>query len=260
MYLFMLRKINYSIIGLFSRPFLLTTVIVLLFISLTESVVARDIQKIILHTSVRNQVMDKITREVFNRIGIHYVIKIYPWKRVLSNMKNGIGDGVPFIYFKRERTEFLDYTDPVITTGLAVYFSTEKQPPAFFSAVSDLKPYTIGLVSGYRHCADFETAIDTYGLEISYARNIELNFRKLAAGRFDCFIESEILVAPLFNSGAVDKAKFKTVPNEFCKDTFHFAFSKQSSARGIIPEINKAIKAMQRDGSIDRIMGRDSPR
>ncbi|WDP91210.1 MAG: transporter substrate-binding domain-containing protein [Desulfobacter sp.] len=201
--------------------------------------------------------MDEITSEIFNRIGIDYVIKEYPWKRLLSNMKNGIGDGVPFIYFKKERTEFLDYTDPVITTGLVVYFSTKKQPPAFLSAFSDLKPYKIGLVSGYRHCEDFENAIAAHGFEISYARNIELNFRKLAAGRIDCFIESEILIAPLLISKTVDKTKFKTVPNKFCKDKFHFAFSKRSPTKAIIPKINKVIKEMQRDGSIARIMGRE---
>lgn len=257
MHLFIFRKINYSKNGLLSRCLVLIFAIVMLFITQTESVAAQDIQKIILHTSVRNQSMDEITREIFNRIGINYVIEEYPWKRLLSNMKKGIGDGVPFIYFKRERTEFLYYTDPVITTGLAVYFLTEKQPPAFFSDFSDLKPYKIGLVSGYRHCEDFENAIDTYGLEISYVRNIELNFRKLAGGRIDCFIESEILIAPLLISGAVDKTKFKTVPNKFCKDQFHFAFSKLSPARAVIPKINKVIKEMQKDGSIDRIMGRE---
>ncbi|WDP87082.1 MAG: transporter substrate-binding domain-containing protein [Desulfobacter sp.] len=229
----------------------------MLFMGLKDAAFAWDIQKIILHTSVRNQVMDKITREIFNRINLEYSIEEYPWKRVISNMKNGKGDGVPFIYFRKERAEFLEYIESVITTGLAVYFSADKQAPAVFSFFSDLKPYTIGLVSGYRHCEDFENAIDRYEIKTDYAATIELNFKKLAVGRFDCFVESEILIAPLLISGTIDKTKFKVVPNDFCQDKFYFAFSKQSPARAVIPRINKVIREMKTDGTIARIMGRE---
>jgi len=240
-------------------PRLMTfTLIIVLFCGFVfDAAHAGGVHKIMLHTSVQTQVMDEITQALFHRINVDYTIEKYPWKRVLCNMKNGIGDGVPFIYLKKERTEFLAFTDPVITTGLAVYFQAGKKAPAVLSSFLDLKGYSIGLVGGYRHCEAFENAIDAYALKVEYARNIELNFRKLAAGRFDCFIESELLIAPHLASGAVDKSRFKAVANAFCKEKFYFAFSKRSAAKSLIPRINQAIAEMKADGSMARIMGRE---
>ena len=228
--------------------------IIILF-SLISEINAQEIKKITLLTSVDNVIFNELTKEILARADVEYKLIKLPWETILLKMKNGEADGVPFMFFKEERTAFIEYTDPIFDTYLEFYALPDSPMPGKLSSFSDLKPYTIGLVKGYAYCKEFENAIKEFELKVDYGIDIEENFKNLNEKRIDCFAIQDFFTAPMFITGKLDKTQFKTIPYQSCKQTLYFGFSKKSPAKGIIPKINQVIAEIKKDGTISRIMG-----
>lgn len=155
--------------------------------SLISATTAQEIKKIKLLTSVDNVVINELTKEILTRAGVEYELIKLPWETILLQMKTGEADGVPFMFFKEERTAFLEYTDPIFDTWLEFYALPDSPMPDKLFSFSDLKPYTIGLVKGYAYCKEFENAIKELELKVVYGTDIEKNFKNLNEKRIDCF-------------------------------------------------------------------------
>ena len=123
-----------------------------------------------------------------------------------------------------------------------------------WQTINDLKPYTIGIVSGYTYRDKMDQAIENDIIKTQKVNSAESNLKKLLGKRFDGFLESESVVISFFQKYPKYKDQITHAPKIVSKDVFRIGISKNSPFAQILPEINRIIHEMKKDGTIDRIM------
>ncbi len=198
----------------------------------------------------------EFTDIIFKKLGINYEIKLYPWKRCLIQMKQGIRDGVILSGINEERKEYMEFTDPIMYDRDLIWYRTDRIKPIMWSDFSDLKDYKITTTLGFSYGQEFDTAVEKYGIAVNRGNSDLINFKLLAKGREDIFICNETVALWVFDENPELSGIFKYAAKPLKEVTLHMAFSKKSKASNLVPQINEIIKEIRRDGTIDSILGR----
>jgi polar amino acid transport system substrate-binding protein len=126
----------------------------------------------------------KVVREALAAVGMDLEVRFFPWQRAVQTAQqdaNFIG------YFPEYHAESIEgdffFSDPIGTSPLGFIENVDK--PVTWAALSDLKPYTIGVVSGYVNTAEFDAMMETGQLNTDPVTDDATNIRKVAAGRID---------------------------------------------------------------------------
>ena len=135
-----------------------------------------------------------------------------------------------------------------------LYFRNDHFKEFNWQDFSELKPYTIGLISGYTYGEGFLAAVASQGLKIEEAVSSEVNFQKLYAGRIDLFLEDELVAKATIAKHPEWKEIFGVASKPVTTYDYYMAISRKSPALDIIPELNKVIARMKSDGTIRRIL------
>ena len=115
-------------------------------------------------------------------------------------MKNGTYDMTFPIQRKPEREAFMVFTDVILEDRVFVWhLKTRKDGLCAWQTINDLRPYTIGIVSGYTYRDTMDNAIDNGVIKTEKVNSAEYNFKKLLCKRFDGFLESESVVMSFFS-------------------------------------------------------------
>jgi len=205
----------------------------------------------------------KIIKEIFRRLNIKVDLKLYPWKRVLMKAKYGEIDGIMLLSKDIKRKQYLVFSNALVIDNDLIWYAPEhfrlKWGKDFeWKTFVDLKPYTIGVVLGNSYGDAFQKATSDYKLTLDSAVTDKQNFLKLVLGRTDIFISSEIPARYIINGDPKLKGKIKSALTPFRPEPLkmYMAFSKKSSAKILLPKVNEVIADMQKDGFIDRVLGR----
>nr|WP_320015173.1 transporter substrate-binding domain-containing protein [uncultured Desulfobacter sp.] len=193
--------------------------------------------------------------EVSKRIHTKLKADLLPWNRVLACMKNGTYDITFPIQRKPEREVFMVFTNVVLEDRVFIWhlkMCTNSLPG--WQNIDDLKPYTIGIVSGYTYRDKMDQAIESGIIKTEKVNSAESNFKKLLGKRFDAFLESESVVMSFFQKYPEYRNHITHAPQIVSKDVFRIGISKNSPFAEMLPEINRVIQEMKKDGTIDRIM------
>lgn len=193
--------------------------------------------------------------EVSKRIHCTLKADLLPWKRVLVCMKNGTYDITFPIQLKPERQTFMVFTNVILEDRVFLWHLKDRDDnlPAW-QTIDDLKPYTIGIVSGYTYRDKMDNAIENGTLKTEKVNSAEYNLKKLLCKRFDGFIESESVVMSFFQKYPEYRNRITHAPQIVSKDVFRIGISKKSPFAQMLPEINGVIREMKADGTIARIM------
>jgi polar amino acid transport system substrate-binding protein len=138
-----------------------------------------------------------IAREVFKAHGIDVVYTVVPWQRALEGTRLGqytaaIGptrEEAPYLVFPREELSLNRYS-----------FWVKKGNPWRFTGNKSLQSVSLGVVDGY----DYRPWLNAYIKNnkknpkkiqsVNGSKAVEMNIRKLAAGRTDAMVENESTV------------------------------------------------------------------
>ena len=192
--------------------------------------------------------------EVFGRMGLAFELKLVPWARVLKTVEHGQADGVPLLMKNEEREAFLVFTDPVAEHQEIFYYLPERLGVFHWTAFSDLKPYTVGLISGYTYDEDFLKAIDEVGFKTVHSQDMEANLRLLLAGRVDMILEDDSMIGPVLAEHPDWSAKIAKTDKPVSTYYWYMAISRLSPLAGHVDEINKILSDMRSDGSLEDIL------
>ena len=193
--------------------------------------------------------------EVSQRIHCKLKADLLPWNRVLACMKNGTYDITFPIQRKPEREAFMVFTNVVLEDRVFIWhLKTCKNSLPGWQTIDDLKPYTIGIVSGYTYRDKMDQAIENGIIKTEKVNSAESNFKKLLGKRFDAFLESESVVMSFFQKYPEYRNHITHAPQIVSKDVFRIGISKNSPFAEMVPEINRVIEEMKEDGTINRIM------
>lgn len=200
----------------------------------------------------------EICREIFSRLGLNFASRLLPWKRAMVYLKTGEADLTFPLIQNQERSTYIAFTDIVMNDKSRVWFLAQRNGSLIeWESVEDLKPYTIGIVSGYTHGEIFEQAIGKGILKTERCISYEQGIRKLIHSRMDILLGNESVIYSLIRSHPEWKGKLKFTPKFSSQHAYRIGVSRKSPIVGLIPEINRLILEMKTDGTIDQILSPD---
>jgi len=195
----------------------------------------------------------EIVTEAFRRVGYPIEIKLMPWKRCLSEARQGTIDGV-FSSFKfPEREAFLAFTDVPIITQVEAFFVRSNSDIQFDGDLEKLKEERIGVIRGTSYGIEIDTLLDDGTWEhVERTNSIDDMLSMLVSGRFDIMPSyRHVVLAAAKESGLIDQ--IKELSPSVVEIPSYLAFSRSRDYTEIILAFNSAMNAMKEDKTFDAI-------
>ncbi|KJY76865.1 substrate-binding periplasmic protein [Vibrio nigripulchritudo] len=129
-----------------------------------------------------------VAKAAFDAMGHQLEVDFFPWNRAVSLAKSSdyyVGY-FPAYYFK---TNKLLLSEPMGSGMLGLVENVDK--PIRWRALTDLVPYTIGVVSGYRNTREFDEMIHSGQLEAQESMTDTQNALKVASFELDLAVIDE---------------------------------------------------------------------
>ncbi len=193
----------------------------------------------------------RISKKIFNKAGIEYRIKYYPWKRCLKRIEKGESDALLMLVRTPEREKHMIFTEPIMTDSLLLYYNISKVIE--WNRFEDLKIYWIGLTSGYDYGDELKKAKEKYNYKLDYATTEEQTIIKLSKRRVDLAITNKT-ATECFLKKNPQFDNIRAAEKPVRESVYYIAFSKKSEFLVHLPKINTVIKEMKSEGAIDQIL------
>ncbi len=190
----------------------------------------------------------EIVTEVFRRLNLPHTFKSIPWNRALSE---AYGDqaGIAGIYWSKERAARLDYSAPIYVEKMMMYVSPSKS--FVFNKIEDLKGKKLAITQGTVYGKEFDEAKASGLFTAEENLGDEQNFEKLAQGRTDAVVASEIAGSNLLRKKNMTAAVI-ALKHPVSILTVHIAFAKGKHL-DLLGEINKELAALRSDGTLEKL-------
>lgn len=192
-----------------------------------------------------------IIREAFKRTGYEVKVDFMPWARVLREAEAGNYDAAYPEYYSEERAQAFFLSEQFASGPLGFY--KRKGAIINYTKLEDLKPYRIGVVSGYINTPEFDAA--DY-LQKDVVNSDEQNIRKLLLGRIDLAVIDKLVAQYIIKTNvpeAADVLEFMEPPLK--EQSLHVIFSRQvAGSEQKLQAFNAALKTMREDGTLERIL------
>jgi polar amino acid transport system substrate-binding protein len=195
-----------------------------------------------------------IVKEVFKRMNQPIKIKVYPFARALTMVKDGNADAIFTAARNAEREVFADFPGEVLIGQRMSLFANMNFPMAFDGDLSKWRQYRFGVINGYRYGNVFDDAVKNGILpNIEQTDSPESNAKKLVAGRIDVWMSNReqalFTIRTLRLSDAVKELKpeVQVIPS-------YLAFSKKRKLGSVMQRFDMELRKMKDDGTYERII------
>jgi len=206
----------------------------------------------------------QLIKEIFLRANLDYQVIESPFKRSLSQIRDGEIGLIPNLVKNKERSAYLNWLGPTRITciGLVVLKKDENMP---IKTIEDLievaqkRQKKIGHLNGASYSAFFDKRLenDPELIEVLYFINDDtLKLEMLKVGRMigyfsDAFEIQQRMLDPKFSQQYQDLALHSYRIEESCMGAY-FGLSKKLSKMHYL-KLKAAFQAMKDDGSFDKI-------
>lgn len=198
-----------------------------------------------------------VLQAAFAQFGTPIVVKAVPWKRALLELERGVA-GVGGIYKNDERSAKFDYSDPIFVERIAVYYSTRNAID--FRSIHDLYGKRIGIIRGWSYGDDLDLARKYDQVIVEEVNGDQQNFKKLASGRLDAVLAVVESGERMLEDGAGELAYIKMSNTLLASHPAYLAFSKKENRLETLKLFNKALAAMKKDGSLEKLFQQELAR
>ena len=197
-----------------------------------------------------------VSRILFKELGYQITLRADSnWKRCLRQVEQGTADIVVAAYRISSRESYLDYSSqPVIADPVTLFINRSK--PFTFNQLSDLRGKTVGLLLG----DSFGDEFDNYLLNnttIEYVSSGQQNFGKLALGRID-FMPLGRLSGELQSKKLGFHPQITPLDRVISTEYYYLAVGRNSGLAKHLPYINRRLKEMHHDGTLNRLVEQQS--
>ncbi|MEI7432057.1 MAG: transporter substrate-binding domain-containing protein [Betaproteobacteria bacterium] len=176
---------------------------------------------------------------------------VTPWARAQEMVKRGEIDMLVNIRITPERSKWLDFSNnPTFPNPIVVFMRKDKVLP--FKSWDELKPLQGGVTLGDAFGNGFDSYM-TNNLKVEVIQNMSGNFAKLNAGRIDYFV-SGYYMGMAFLSHAEYRDQITALSPPISKNSIHLGFSKLSPHRDVLPEIDRNLAKLGKDGTLNKIL------
>jgi polar amino acid transport system substrate-binding protein len=199
----------------------------------------------------QNSYLVEITEKALTQVGYRTKIEFMPWKRALHNSMNGKADVLLGAYYNEKRAQKMLYSEPIDKVELV--FLALKESNIRYTALTDLKPYTIGHIRGVSVNKAFDSA--SY-LRKEAVTNVEQNIKKLISGRVDLIVFKKRRLLHLIHTKFPEISnKVELLSPSLQTSFFYNAFPKsQPNALKHLEDFNRGLRAIKNDGTYAKIL------
>lgn len=196
-----------------------------------------------------------IISEAFKRLGHSVEFTFLPWQRALHSAEIGRFDGVFSAYYSDTREGRYLISDAYAESSVVLTSMSGRSIK--YQNLSDLRPYSIGVVRGYVNSDEFDKA--TY-LNKHPVISDALNIKKLVNNRVDLIVIDRYVAIHQMKTNPTIHADVRDI--EFLspvlkRQTLHVLFSKNiEEAEQLVADFNKGLRMIKDDGSYYQILDR----
>jgi polar amino acid transport system substrate-binding protein len=199
--------------------------------------------------------VDIVIEAFKKRMGIPVEIAIFPWKRCQAMVEAGEADMILTIPTPERAVYTITHEKPFWIKKWRLYTYTGH--PAIdkfntFKGLEDLKTGGYTVVS-YLGNGWTKTMVEDAGIPCVNANTVEGMYKMLAEKRGDVLIEDTILVNPSLKSLQLAD-KIIATEGVVAESNYHMLIGKKSQYAEIVPQLNKTIEDMWKDGTIEKIL------
>ena len=193
-----------------------------------------------------------IVKAILDDIGIKYHAEMYPFMRTLAQIKHGEKDLIVILAKNKEREQYMLFSDPYITDNYYLYYDKTRLREFDWSNYSQLKQYTIGIVTKFNYGDEFHNSITQYKIKTDEVLDNENNIKKLISNRVDFIVINKSNADKMIKTN--QKYQNITYAKKIIKTTdFRLAISKKSKHTALMKKINISIRKLKKNGTIEKI-------
>ncbi|ASP34054.1 ABC transporter substrate-binding protein [Labrenzia sp. VG12] len=197
-----------------------------------------------------------VVKEAGRRMdGMSFKLDAVPWSRAVGLVEKGRAHGLVGTYYKPEARPWIaTYSEPAMTEQVSVYCHPGVAK-ADWTYPDDYKGLTFGNNTGFQTPgAKFFAMVEAGDITLQEAPSTEQNLKKLSAGRIDCYVQERLSAEIAINSGGIDNVE--RVTDASSEESFigYTDTWTGPEAEAFIAAMDKAIKEMKADGTIDKII------
>lgn len=168
-----------------------------------------------------------------------YEITSLPWKRAVSEVKNGKADAIFTIYKTPERKQFLAYTaHPLVNQVVNIYSMSNKSYLDILNSKMN-----IGVVNGYSYGSHFDNMKGFLGNRILTVRTPQKLSQLLESDRIQAFVSDAAVQEHYFKSGKIKNPQSKFI--QFVPS--YIAFSNNENRACLLEIFNNSLKNKSQD-------------
>ena len=199
-----------------------------------------------------------IWMELSKRLGVKADIQVLPFKRLYAYLQTGELDGTLQIYYNAEREGEIIYSKtPMHWSAHHIFVRKEDLPKFSAGGIPVMYGKTVGKNAGFFVTKEFEEAVKEGKINVDEQVSSELNLKKLAAGRIDCYVGNlHSAMYAIKQLGLQDQIIPIAEPFAEKKGTF-FALSRKSKnvadQDGFMAKVNEELAKMHADGTVDKM-------
>lgn len=194
----------------------------------------------------------EVTQILFAELGIEVILNAQSnWKRCLLEIQQGRADIVVAAYRIDSREEYMHYSRQfLISDAITLFVNREK--PTLYRHLDDLRNKTVGLLLGDSFGDEIDHFIQANS-QIEYVSQGRQNFEKLALGRID-FMPVGKLSGQLQSEKLGLHKQVRALDKTLTQEQYFLGLSRKSKLQQYLPYIDRRLKEMHRDGTIERLI------
>lgn len=191
-----------------------------------------------------------IMDEVFRRKGIKAIYKSYPFEKTLELMKEGFVDVIPTLSYKKEREEFMIFSESYRDTTKYVFVARTGSNVEINNA-RDAEQYTIGMLKGFTYPEEFAK---NDGIRKDENLNAEIMLTKLVKNQLDAVIINEFTLGDYIEKNGL-KGKVRLLKYEILDQTSdtRMTFAKANNLHHMKKLFEEGFEEIKKDGTLDKI-------
>ena len=203
-----------------------------------------------------NGFVNHVIAEAFKRRGYAVKFAYLPWKRAVTETKNGQYPALSYVYLTKDREKEFYLSDPISDEKI-VFFHLKSNSIQEWQTLADLKDYKIGATRGYTYTHEFWQAVESKQLKVEITDSDKQNYKKLLAGRIDLF-PSGLANGYSFLRKEFPLSKFRLItyhPKPLSETTGHLAFSRSGKdPKKILQLFNQGLAELKQEGLYDKFV------
>lgn len=197
-----------------------------------------------------------IAEAVERRMGIPTAWIALPWARCQAEVREGTADAILTVPTPERSVYAAASEEPFFVKPLAAF--TRAGHPRLgemraLSSLEDVRAAGFSVVT-YSGNSWSQAHVESLGIRVETANNLQSVWRMLAQGRGDIVLEWPPAAWPDIRSLGLE-SRVVQAGEAVASMPFHLLVGRRSAHAGILPEFSRTVRAMRDDGSLERLLG-----